>query len=114
MILAFRPQKTAIFKKTQPETLKMAKYQLWWTVKYVFWYSLVPMEQLHGLQKQIGKPWNTISSIQPGALKKTKNSQKEGKDFVFRRRDIDFWNPRRILHKKQSTRPGVFEYIFQK
>ena len=90
MILAFRPQKTAIFKKTQPETLKMAEYQLWWTVKYVFWYSLVPMEQLYGLQKQIGKPWNIISSIQPGALKKTKNSQKVGEDFVFRRPDINF------------------------
>ena len=46
--------------------------------------------------------------------KKTKNSLKRGEDFVFRRRDIDFWNPRQILHKKQSKQPGVFEYIFQK
>ena len=58
--------------------------------------------------------WETLKYHFFNLAKGTKKSQKGGEDFVFRRRDIDFWNPRQILHKKQSTRPGVFEYIFQK
>ena len=32
----------------------------------------------------------------------TKNSQRVGEDFIFRSRDINFLNPRLILHEKQS------------
>ena len=50
---------------------------------------------------RIREIWKSIFAVQPGALKKTKNSQKLGEDLIFRRRDIDFWNPRPILYRKQ-------------